>query len=161
MTKYARRHPGRTKKPQPLVEDAGRLHLQGESNRDIARTLGIHQAIVPSLLDRSKLVEEFRLRLLDEVPRLLENFRILTTPSPSLPIVELGKNTRWGLEQTQIGVSREVREHELHDPLGALTDEEFAELRRRLDRIIRRAGAGRKDRGTRRAPLWDAASATE
>jgi len=152
-TKYQRTH-ARINKSKAVVEQVGTLHVQGRSDREIARNLGIHHGIVPSLVARSEVVERFRARLLRQVPRLLHNFKLLTTPgTPKLAIEELGRNTRWGLEQTQIGVKREVQEHEVHDPLDALNDEEVARLRRQLDEIIRRGGVapkGRRPRGAGR-----------
>ena len=150
-TKYQREH-GRTRKPKALVEQAGKLHVEGKSNREISRTLGVHQAIVPSMLAQSEVVERFRVRLLGQVPRLLRNFKLLTTPgTPDLTIEELGRNTRWGLEQTQIGIKRQAHEHEVHDPLDALNDEEVGRLRRRLDGIIRRSGLAAESRRPRGA----------
>jgi hypothetical protein len=146
-TKYQREH-GRTRKPKALVEQAGKLHIEGKPNREISRTLGVHQAIVPSLLAQSEVVERFRMRLLGQVPRLLRNFKLLTTPgTPDLSTEELGRNTRWGLEAAQVAVKREVREHEVYDPLDALSDEEFARLEQQVDRIIER---GRVASTTRR-----------
>jgi len=151
VTKYAKNHP-KTHKSPAVVEEVGRLHLELKSNAQIARRLGLSRDTVSSLVDRSKLVEEFRLRLLDDVPRLLENFRMLTTPgTPHLSVEELGRNTRWGLEQTQIGVKREVQEHEVHNPLSALSDDELAALGKQLDRIIDRAGLAQRGRRGRKA----------
>jgi len=151
MTKYQLEH-RRTNKPKTLIEEAGKLHVQGKSNREIGRTLGVHQAIVPSMLAESEVVERFRVRLLGQVPRLLRNFKLLTTPGTAeLTPEELGRNTRWGLEQTQIGIKRQAHEHEAYDPLDALNDEEVARLRRQLDQIIRRSGLAAESRRPRGA----------
>jgi len=149
MTKYQRDH-RRTNKPKALIEEAGKLHLERKSNREISRILGVHHGIVPSLVAQSERVAVFRAHLLRQVPRLLHNFKLLTTPgTPKLAIEELGRNTRWGLEQTQVGVKREVQEHEAYDPLDALSDEEVARLRRQLDGIIRRSGLAAKSHRAR------------
>lgn len=106
MRSYKRKR--RTNKPQSLVEKAGQLHVQGKSNRAIARSLGVKHDTVPAMLGESEIVRRHRAGLLSRVPTMLESFDLLIRPHPRLSAEELGRNIRWGLEHTGVAGDRET-----------------------------------------------------
>src|ERR1019366_3570359 len=93
-----------TYKPRALVEKAASLHISGESNRALAKQLGVKPHTVPHMLDDSEILKKYRQQLAKRIPKALENVDMLLTPGQGQSIEELGRNTRWVLENTQVGV---------------------------------------------------------
>jgi hypothetical protein len=130
----------RTNKPQELVEKAAVLRLEGKSDRQIARELHVKPNTVPNMLSESELLAEFRRKLRAKIPKALENLDLLLTPGMGQSVEELGRTTRWVLENTQVGVKKEERDVTQRDEVRQLSVEE---LRKRIAEKLAAAGITR------------------
>jgi len=92
---------------------------------------------VPNMLSESELLAEFRRKLRAKIPKALENLDLLLTPGMGQSVEELGRTTRWVLENTQVGVKKEERDVTQKDEVRQLPAEE---LRKRIAEKL--AGAG-------------------
>jgi hypothetical protein len=82
------------------------MHIRGDSNRRIARELGVRHHTVPNMLKDSELLKEYRSELAKRVPAALGNMDLLLTPGSGQSVEELGRNTRWVLDATQVAVRK-------------------------------------------------------
>jgi hypothetical protein len=73
-----------------------------------------------------------------KIPKALENLDLLLTPDMGQSVEELGRTTRWVLENTQVGVKREDQNVNVRQ---SLTDEE---LRRRIADKLERLRTARR-----------------
>lgn len=116
-----------TRKPRALVERAAAMSIQGDSNRQIARQLGVKPHTVSHMLADSDVLKKYKSELLKEVPKALGNVTLLLTPGSGQTVEELGRNTRWLLEGTQVAVKKgEVQDST--DPLEQMSREELIGL---------------------------------
>jgi hypothetical protein len=95
-----------TNKPKALVEEAATMHIRGESNEEIARQLDVKPHTVPNMLKDSELLKEYRRELARRVPAALRNVDMLLEPGSGQSVEELGRNTRWVLDATQVAVRK-------------------------------------------------------
>jgi hypothetical protein len=95
-----------TYKPRALVEEAAVMHICGKSNEEIARQLDVKPHTVPNMLKDSELLKEYRSELARRVPAALKNVDMLLKPGSGQSVEELGRNTRWVLDATQVAVSK-------------------------------------------------------
>lgn len=105
------------------------MRLEGKSDRQIARELNVKPNTVPNMLSESELLAEFRRKLRAKIPKALENLDLLLTPGMGQSVEELGRTTRWVLENTQVGVKKEARDVTQRDEVRQLSVEE---LRKRI-----------------------------
>jgi transposase len=113
----------RSYKPQALKERAAQLHVQGYSNRAIARRLKVKPHTIPHMLaDETETLEEYRRQLRHRVPGMLRRYdKLLDSRDEQVRC----RATLWGLENTQVGVKRIDEEITKHDQLYGKTDEEL------------------------------------
>jgi hypothetical protein len=130
----------RTNKPQELVEKAAVLRLEAKSDRQIARELKVKPNTVPNMLSESALLAEFRRKLRAKIPKALENLDLLLTPGMGQSVEELGRTTRWVLENTQVGVKKEERDVTQRDEVRQLAGDE---LRKRIAEKLAATGIAR------------------
>jgi hypothetical protein len=115
-----------TYKPKALVEEAAVMHIRGESNEEIARQLDVKPHTVPNMLKDSELLKEYRSELARRVPAALRNVDLLLTPGSGQSVEELGRNTRWVLDATQVAVRKtESQIGTQMDALEAMSQEEL------------------------------------
>lgn len=110
------------------------MHIRGESNEEIARQLGVKPHTIPHMLADSELLKEYRRELAKRVPAALKNMDMLLTAGSGQSVEELGRNTRWVLDATQVA----VRKNESHvstkvDELDQMTQEELETRLRELE----------------------------
>jgi hypothetical protein len=130
----------RTNKPQELVEKAAVLRLEAKSDRQIARELKVKPNTVPNMLSESALLAEFRRKLRAKIPKALENLDLLLTPGMGQSVEELGRTTRWVLENTEVGVKKEERDVTQRDEVRQLAGDE---LRKRIAEKLAATGIAR------------------
>jgi hypothetical protein len=115
-----------TYKPRALVEAAATMHIRGDSNRRIARELGVRHHTIPNMLKDSELLKEYRSELARRVPAALDNVDMLLKPGNGQSVEELGRNTRWVLDATQVAVRKtESQIGTKADVLEAMSHEEI------------------------------------
>jgi hypothetical protein len=99
-----------SRKPQALKDHAAKLHIAGASNRAIARELRVKPHTVPHMLADSELLRKYQSGLMQYVPQALEDMERLLQPGNGQSMEELGRNARWVLEKTQVGVTKSEQE---------------------------------------------------
>jgi hypothetical protein len=82
------------------------MHIEGNSDRQIAVALGVSKNTVPRMLADSDLLKEHRRQLSVLVPKAIENIEKLLKPSKTVNMEPVAKTTMWLLENTQVGVKK-------------------------------------------------------
>jgi hypothetical protein len=118
----------RTYKSRALIERAAAMHIEGASNRQIGKVLGVKPHTVPHMLADSEVLKEYRRELFKFVPKALENLDLLLTPGQGQTVEELGRNTRWLLEGAQVAVFKQEVETKDRSPLDDLSREQLIGL---------------------------------
>jgi len=118
-----------TYKPAALVERVAAMHIRGDSNRSIARELGVKPHTIPHMLADSEVLKEYRRELSKFVPKALENLGFLLAPGSGQTVEELGRNTRWLLEGAQVAVSKSEVDGKIQsNPLETMSRPELKAL---------------------------------